>query len=88
MTTESDTRAKFRIIEETLIGDKNQLNITELCNVAGVSRSGYYNWQANTKRNRTKRDVKDQELFDKVLIGFNAKALVMSTIVEKIKPKI
>jgi transposase InsO family protein len=72
LEAESDTRLKFRIIEETLAQGNNLLNTGELCDTAGVSRSGYYNWQANTKPNQIKREIRDAELFDKVLIGYNA----------------
>jgi transposase InsO family protein len=44
------------------------LNITWLCEIAQVSRSGYYNWKKNQSR-RKQRDVKDQADF--VLETFN-----------------
>ena len=49
--------------------DNNFLNITELCRVAGVSRSGYYKWVA-TEPYRLECEEKDKEDFDKILEAF------------------
>ncbi len=35
---------KFEVIEKTLQGEDNQLSVSMLCGIAGVSRSGYYRW--------------------------------------------
>ena len=35
---------KFQIIQETLKEEDNLLNVSMLCDIAGVSRSGYYRW--------------------------------------------
>ena len=35
---------KFAIIHETLGKANNTLSVKMLCEIAGVSRSGYYNW--------------------------------------------
>lgn len=50
--------------------DDNLLNIQELCRVAGVSRSGYYNWIA-TKPYRIECEEKDKRDFDKILEAFS-----------------
>ena len=43
---------KFAIIHETLGKANNTLSVKMLCEIAGVSRSGYYNWvKAADKRN-------------------------------------
>ena len=36
--------AKYQIIHEMLQCDDNMLNVTWLCDAAGVSRSGYYHY--------------------------------------------
>ena len=35
---------KFELIREVVSKEDNVLSITELCRLAGVSRSGYYRW--------------------------------------------
>lgn len=35
---------KFEVIQKTLREEGNQLSVSMLCEVAGVSRSGYYRW--------------------------------------------
>lgn len=35
--------SKFKIIHDVLQDKQNILSIEELCKIAGVSRSGYYN---------------------------------------------
>ena len=36
--------AKYQVIHEIVSQEGNLQNIRELCSIAGVSRSGYYNW--------------------------------------------
>ena len=36
---------RYEIIAETISRSDNVLNISYLCKIAGVSRSGFYNWQ-------------------------------------------
>lgn len=52
---------KFAIIREMTSRDCNLLNISWLCEIAGVSRSGYYRWLAaeNARSIREKRDKED-----------------------------
>lgn len=35
---------KFELIYEMMSREDNQLNVKWLCEIAGVSRSGYYRW--------------------------------------------
>lgn len=35
---------KFEVIWETVQKEDNRLNVSMLCDIAGVSRSGYYRW--------------------------------------------
>jgi len=52
---------KFKLIQEMTYRDNNLLNIEWLCEIAGVSRSGYYRWlKAEPVRNsRNERDKTD-----------------------------
>ena len=38
------SKNKFEIIHETISKADNRLSVKMLCEIAGVSRSGYYNW--------------------------------------------
>ena len=44
MGIQAPAEVKYRLIHEAVRQDDNQLNISELCRIAGVSRSGYYAW--------------------------------------------
>ena len=35
---------RFETVREAVADKKNILSVKELCELAGVSRSGYYNW--------------------------------------------
>lgn len=61
---EATPEEKFRLIEEMTLRDNNELHINWLCEMAGVSRSGYYNWlkTAEKRRNKDKQDKKNFEL--------------------------
>ena len=49
--------SKFQLIHELVSREDNVLTITELCSIARVSRSGYYNW-VNSKDKRMNRSGK------------------------------
>ena len=51
--------AKYKIIQETLVKNDNLLNISALCDIAGVSRSGYYHYRS-TEEIRIQREKRDQ----------------------------
>lgn len=55
---------KYKIIEEMISRDNNLLNISKLCEIAEVSRSGFYNWKNSYNRHQQKeqQDKKDFEL--------------------------
>ena len=55
---------KFAMIREAIRRDNNLLTISKMCEIAGVSRSGYYNWCAaeETRRDRDEADRKDFDL--------------------------
>lgn len=60
---------KFKIIEDTLKSNENTLSIKELCEIAGVSRSGYYQW-LSAAETRASRERKDQEDFELILTAY------------------
>lgn len=60
---------KFEIIHETLNKESNALSVTMLCDIAGVSRSGYYRWvSAEAKRNE--KEEQDRADFEIVLEAY------------------
>jgi transposase InsO family protein len=67
--TEAKPQEKYRIIQEMIQRDNNELNISWLCEHAGVSRSGYYNW-LRTSEQRESREARDREDFDRVLEAY------------------
>lgn len=44
MGIQAPAEGKFALIKEATLRDDNLLKISVLCDIAGVSRSGYYNW--------------------------------------------
>ena len=50
---------RFAAIQEALADRKNILTVKELCELAGVSRSGYYNW-VRSERARETREQRDR----------------------------
>lgn len=61
---------KFEVIHNTLQEDDNQLSVSMLCDIAGVSRSGYYRW-VNAADVRKEKEMKDREDFDLILKAYN-----------------
>ena len=62
--------AKFYIIREMTSHDNNLLNIKWLCESAGVSRSGYYNWLSKETA-RQAREASDRADFALILNAYN-----------------
>lgn len=60
---------KYKIIQDTINKSDNLLNITVLCDIAGVSRSGYYHYLA-TEDVRQQREEKDQADFELILMAY------------------
>lgn len=61
---------KFEVIQKTLQEEDNQLNVSMLCEIAGVSRSGYYRW-VSAAGAREEREQRDREDFELVLKAYN-----------------
>ena len=60
---------KFEIIHDTLDMSENQLSVSELCQIAGVSRSGYYNWLASANK-RSEKETQDRADFQLILEAY------------------
>lgn len=61
---------KFEVIQKTLQEEGNQLSVSMLCDIAGVSRSGYYRW-INTAEVREEKEQKDRKDFELILKAYN-----------------
>ena len=64
MGIQAPAEVKYRLIQEVIRQDGNQLNISALCRIAGVSRSGYYAWieAAALRQSREASDSTDYAL--------------------------
>ena len=62
--------AKFGIIRDMISRDNNLLNIRWLCDIAGVSRSGYYRW-LSAEEVRDSYDKADEHDFQLILEAYN-----------------
>mgnify|MGYP002621718686 FL=1 len=69
MGIQAPAEVKFALIREATLQDNNLLKISVLCEIAGVSRSGYYNW-ISKEPVRKARDDSDQKDFDLVLEAY------------------
>ncbi|MCI8648312.1 MAG: hypothetical protein HFE76_16310 [Firmicutes bacterium] len=61
---------KFEATQKTLQTEDNQLSVKMLCEIAGVSRSGYYRW-INSADVGEEREQKDREDFKLILKAYN-----------------
>ena len=61
MGIQAPAEVKYSLIHEAICQDDNQLNISALCRIAGVSRSGYYAWveAAQRRQHREENDMAD-----------------------------
>ena len=51
------SESKFGIIHETINKANNTLSVKMLCEIAGVPRSGYYNWVHSADK-RAEKELK------------------------------
>lgn len=61
--------AKYEVIHEIVSQEGNLQNVRELCEIAGVSRSGYYNWLHSADK-RAEKEAKDQADFELILQAY------------------
>ncbi len=64
-----DTSYKFKIINEMIQRENNLLTVYMLCEIAQVSRSGYYNW-INSENIRIEKEEKDKKDFEVILQAY------------------
>ena len=62
--------AKYEIIYEMTKQNGNRLSVSTLCEIAGVSRSGYYNY-LSTEDVHLKREEQDRKDFQKILEAYS-----------------
>ncbi len=60
---------KYAIIYRTRQEEENLLTVKELCEIAGVSRSGYYNW-CKANETRKQREIQDKADFALILEAY------------------
>lgn len=60
---------KFEIIHATINKTNNRLSVSMLCEIAGVSRSGYYNWVASEEK-RKEKEIQDRKDFEIILEAY------------------
>ena len=63
------TQGKYEIIHTAVTRENNVLSISRMCEIAGVSRSGYYAWEAAAPV-REKREEADRKDFDSILEAY------------------
>lgn len=61
---------KFEIIHETISKANNTLSVKMLCEIAGVSRSGYYNWVHSADK-RIEKELQDRADFELILEAYS-----------------
>jgi len=61
--------SKFAIIHEIVSAEDSLLQVKELCEIAGVSRSGYYSW-LKAEETRDKREAQDRKDFELILEAY------------------
>ena len=61
--------AKYQIIYDTLQKNDNLLNVAAMCEIAGVSRSGYYHY-LSTEDQRMEREEQDRQDFLLILKAY------------------
>lgn len=69
MIVNDNTSYKFQIIYEVIKAENNVLSVSMLCDIAKVSRSGYYRW-INAEEKRKKLEERDRKDFELILIAY------------------
>ena len=65
----NDSSCIFEIIYNTLLQSHNTMSVKTLCEMAGVSRSGYYVW-LKAASSRALREQQDRDDFELILAAF------------------
>lgn len=65
-----DSGCKFEIIHEVISKENNLLSVSMLCDIAGVSRSGYYRW-VNAADMRNEQEIRDRADFELILKAYS-----------------
>ena len=65
----NDSSCVFEIIFNTVSNSNNKLSVKSLCEIAGVSRSGYYAW-VKAAPAREQQELQDQADFDLILTAY------------------
>lgn len=60
---------KFELISQMLTDENNVMSVSEMCKIAGVSRSGYYRW-VDAAPIREKREMADRADFELILKAY------------------
>lgn len=66
--------AKYEVIHSIVSQEGCLQNIKELCQIAGVSRSGYYNWLAS-EDSRNEKESRDQRDFELILEAYSSRGM-------------
>jgi len=69
MIVKSSPSAKYEIVYEMVNQDGNLMNVKQLCEIAGVSRSGYYAW-LKAEPTRLERETRDRADFAEILKAY------------------
>lgn len=69
MILNDNTSYKFQIIYEVIKAENNVLSVSMLCDIAQVSRSGYYRW-INAEEKREELEEHDRKDFELILIAY------------------
>ena len=64
-----DSSCIFEIIEQTTKSSAGSISVKELCQIAGVSRSGYYAW-LKAAPIREQQEEQDRRDFDLILAAY------------------
>ena len=62
----------FEIIQSCIEDTENVLSVSEMCTIAGVSRSGYYAW-LKAAPERAAREAQDRKDFDLILVAYKSR---------------
>lgn len=69
MGIQAEPKVKYELIRKAVERDNNLLCISEMCSIAGVSRSGYYNW-LDCSPKRIERENNDKADFELILEAY------------------